>query len=172
MLAKDALQHPPALPEAMSAITVITLNVNGQDHVLNVTASDKLTRVLRRSLDLTGLKEGCLEGECGACTVLINGAPVNSCLVLAFQVQGKRIETVEGLESPDGRLSRLQQAFLDKGAVQCGYCTPGMVLAAQGLLNRNPFPDESEIRHALAGNLCRCTGFQSIIEAVKSAAAQ
>ncbi|MCP5037969.1 MAG: (2Fe-2S)-binding protein [Rhodobacteraceae bacterium] len=172
MLAKDFPQFRPVLPGTRDAAIAITLNVNDQDQVLYVTASDKLSRVLRRSLDLTGLKEGCLEGECGACTVLINDEPVNSCLVLAFQVQGKRILTIEGMEASEGRLSRLQQAFLDKGAVQCGFCTPGMVLSAQGLLNRNPHPDEAEIRHALAGNLCRCTGFQSIVEAIKSVAVQ
>ncbi len=169
---KNVPQDLRILPRVSDTATEITLHVNNQDHVLKVAASDRLSGVLRQSLGLTGLKEGCLEGECGACTVLIDGESVNSCLVLAFQVQGKRIVTVEGLETPDGRLSRLQQAFLEKGAVQCGYCTPGMVLAAQGLLNHNPCPDEAEIRHALAGNLCRCTGFQSIVQAVLSVASK
>jgi len=148
----------------------VTFRVNGHERTLNVGASDRLSQVLRNALDLTGLKEGCLEGECGACTVLIDDQPVNACLVLAFQADGRNITTIEGLLNPDGSLSALQQAFLDKGAVQCGYCTPGMIVAAQGLLLSNPCPDDSEIRHALAGNLCRCTGFQSIVEAVKYAA--
>lgn len=150
----------------------IDLFVNGETHSVTVQATDRLSQVLRGVLGFTGLKEGCLEGECGACTVLANGMPVNACLVLAFQMQGQRITTIEGLESPDGILSPLQAAFLDKGAVQCGYCTPGMVIAVQGLLNQNPHPDEAQIRDALGGNICRCTGFQSIIEAVKSVAAR
>jgi aerobic-type carbon monoxide dehydrogenase small subunit (CoxS/CutS family) len=150
----------------------VSLLVNGQKHALHVRAHDRLSHVLRDGLGLTGLKEGCLEGECGACTVLIDEAAVNACLVLAFQAEGQSITTIEGLENPDGSLSPLQQAFLDKGAVQCGYCTPGMVMAAKGLLTQNAHPNETEIRHALAGNLCRCTGFQSIIEAVKSEAAR
>jgi aerobic carbon-monoxide dehydrogenase small subunit len=149
-----------------------TLLVNGQEHKLNVRASDKLSHVLRDALGLTGLKQGCLEGECGACTVLLNDAPVNACLILAFQVDGQKITTIEGQETADGRLSPLQQAFLDHGAVQCGFCAPGMIMAAQGLLGRCPHPDEPEIRRALGGNLCRCTGFQNIVEAVKAVAAQ
>lgn len=156
--------------EGDGAGITIRIRVNGTARELTVGATDKLSHVLRRTLGLTGLKEGCLEGECGACTVLIDDEPVNSCLVLAFQVAGREITTIEGLERPDGALSPLQQAFLDKGAVQCGYCTPGMVMAAQGLLNQNSDADEREIRHALAGNLCRCTGFQSIVEAVRSLA--
>ncbi len=158
--------------ETQNATFAIGLHVNGQEHVAHVRASDRLSHILRDGLGLTGLKEGCLEGECGACTVLIDDDPVNACLVLAFQAEGRKITTIEGLENPDGSLTRLQRAFLDKGAVQCGYCTPGMVMAAKGLLMRNAHPDEAEIRHALAGNLCRCTGFQSIVAAVKSEAAR
>ena len=146
----------------------VRLAVNGCDHVLRLDGSERLSTVLRRDLRLTGVKEGCLEGECGACTVLIDDLPVNACLMLAFQAEGRQITTVEGLAGPDGMLSSLQQAFVDNGAVQCGYCTPGMVMAAQGLLLRNPAPDEVEIRDALAGNLCRCTGFQGIFAAVKA----
>lgn len=157
---------------AGKATIALGLHVNGREHAVQVRASDRLSHILRDGLSLTGLKEGCLEGECGACTVLIDDEPVNACLVLAFQAEGRKITTIEGLENPDGSLSRLQQAFLDKGAVQCGYCTPGMVMAAKGLLMRNAHPDEAEIRLALAGNLCRCTGFQSIVAAVKSEAAR
>jgi len=170
------IPNPPLVADderkGQDAAIAITLVVNGQEHALQVRANDRLSHVLRKALDLTGLKEGCLEGECGACTVLIDNEPVNACLVLAFQAEGRKITTVEGLENPDGSLSSLQRAFLDKGAVQCGYCTPGMVMAAKGLLARNAHPDENEIRHALAGNLCRCTGFQSIVKAVKSEAAR
>ncbi|MCP4236202.1 MAG: (2Fe-2S)-binding protein, partial [Aestuariibacter sp.] len=125
---------------------------------------------LRNQLGLTGLKVGCGEGECGACTVLLDDEPVNACLVLAFQAAGRRITTIEGLTGPDGTLSALQKSFIEHGAVQCGYCSAGMVLASEGLLRRNPSPDDSEIRNALAGNICRCTGFLSIIEAVKALA--
>ncbi len=144
--------------------------VNGVKYQQTVPAHETLAHFLRNRLGLTGLKIGCGEGECGACTVLIDGEPVNACLMLAFQAEGRQITTIEGLEKSDGRLSALQQAFVDHGAVQCGYCTAGMVLASEGLLRRNPNPDESEIREALAGNLCRCTGFLGIIDAVKSVA--
>ncbi len=163
----------PHLPKAHGQLdSQICLTVNGISHQVSVIASDSLSSVLRGKLGLTGLKEGCLEGECGACTVLIDGAAVNACLMLAFQAEGREILTVESLSGPNGELSPLQQSFLDHGAVQCGYCTPGMVMAATALLNRNPSPTQPEIRHALAGNLCRCTGFQSIIEAVEAAGAQ
>ncbi len=148
----------------------LRLQVNGVEYRDSVPATEKLSQFLRTRLGLTGLKTGCGEGECGACTVLLDDQPVNSCLVFAFQVAGRRITTIEGLQDADGMLSPLQQAFLDHGAVQCGYCTPGMVLASEGLLRRNPNPDDTEIRQALAGNICRCTGFLSIIEAVKSVA--
>ncbi len=146
------------------------LLVNGQPHTLLVQAGDRLSSVLRSHLGLTGVKEGCLEGECGACTVLIEDKPVNACLMLAFQADGQKITTVEGL-APKGTLSSLQQSFLDHGAVQCGYCTPGMVMAAEGLLRRTASPDDTEIRHALAGNLCRCTGYQGIVDAIQAEAA-
>ena len=148
----------------------ITLQVNGEECQHTAPATETLTQFLRNRLGLTGLKTGCGEGECGACTVLINDQPVNSCLVLAFQVEGRRITTIEGLENADGTLSALQQAFIDYGAVQCGYCIPGMVIASEGLLRRNSTPDDTEIRRALAGNICRCTGFLNIIKAVKSVA--
>jgi carbon-monoxide dehydrogenase small subunit len=118
-------------------------------------------------LALTGTKEGCGNGECGACTVLLDGHPVNACLVLALQAEGKEVLTIEGL-GQEGALHPLQEAFISQGAIQCGFCTPGMVLSAKALLDRNPRPKENEIREALTGNLCRCTGYQKIIEAVLS----
>ncbi len=132
----------------------IELQVNGVKYRHNTTATETLSCFLRRALGLTGVKVGCGEGECGACTVLMDEQPVNSCLILAFQAEGSEITTIEGLEGTDGTLSPLQQAFLDHGAVQCGYCTPGMVLACEGLSRRNPNPDDAQIRRALAGNIC------------------
>ena len=146
----------------------VTVSVNGSLHRLDVDAKQRLSSLLRDNLGLIGLKEGCREGECGACTVLLDGKPINACLMLAFQADGRKLTTIEGCVAADGKLSPLQQAFLSHGAVQCGYCTPGMILAAEGLLTANPNPNEAEIRHALAGNLCRCTGFQPIIDAVLS----
>ncbi len=150
---------------------LIELNVNGTNHQREVGALEKLSQFLRETLGLTGLKEGCGQGECGACTVLVDSQPVNSCLMLAFQARGKQITTIEGLANDDGTLSTLQQAFLSHGAIQCGYCTPGMVMACEGLLRKQPHSGEAEIRHALAGNICRCTGFANIVAAVKSTAA-
>lgn len=144
----------------------ISVTVNGERHQAEVDPRLRLSEFLRQDLDLTGLKEGCREGECGACTVLLDGAAVNSCLMLAFQADGCVVTTIEGLAAAGGTPSPLQQAFIDHGAVQCGYCTPGMVMAAEGLLRDNPDPGRDEIIHALAGNLCRCTGYQTIIEAV------
>jgi len=149
----------------------IAMKINGVERVEDVDPAQRLSTFLRETLGLTGAKEGCREGECGACTVLVESRPVNSCLMLAFQAEGLAVETIEGLGRSDGGLSPLQRAFLDRGAVQCGYCTPGMIMAAEGLLRADPNPDEATIRHALAGNLCRCTGFHSIVEAVRAAAA-
>ncbi|MCP4983175.1 MAG: (2Fe-2S)-binding protein [Gammaproteobacteria bacterium] len=152
------------------ADAVISLEVNGVTYQRSVKATETLTQFLRYTLGLTGTKLGCGEGECGACTVLLDDQPVNSCLILAFQAKSRRVTTIEGLVNADGSLSPLQQAFLDHGAVQCGYCTPGMILASEGLLRRNPNPDDAEIRRALAGNICRCTGFLNIIKAIKAVA--
>jgi len=129
----------------------------------------RLLDLLRNKLNLTGTKEGCSIGECGACTVIMNGKAVNSCLIRAGQCEGAEIITIEGLEQ-DGKLHPLQESFMLKGAVQCGFCTPGMILSAYALLNENPNPTEEEIKDALAGNLCRCTGYKQIIKSVKSAA--
>ena len=148
----------------------ITLTVNGSSRIGDVDPKCRLSHFLREAFDLTGIKEGCCEGECGACTVLLDGKPVNSCLMLAFQAGGCSITTIEGLAGNDGGMSALQQAFVDHGAVQCGYCTPGMILAAEGLLRENSNPDEAQIRHGLAGNICRCTGFLNIVRAVRSQA--
>ncbi len=145
-------------------------NVNGVEREFDVDPRQRLSTFLRETLGLTGVKEGCREGECGACIVLVDGKPVNACLMLAFQAGGLEIETIEGLAGPDGELSPLQRAFLEHGAVQCGYCTPGMILAAEGLLRENPAPDAAAIRHALAGNLCRCTGYQAIVAAISAVA--
>ena len=145
------------------------LNVNNKNYNVTVEAGTPLLWVLRDNLNLTGTKRGCDNGECGACTVLIDGEPVNSCLVLAVDVDGKDILTVEGL-AKDGKLHPLQEAFIEEGAVQCGFCTPGMLLSSKALLDRIPEPTEQDIKAAIAGNLCRCTGYTKIIKAIQSAA--
>lgn len=154
----------------MNRVMELEMTVNGKAQRVRVNPNDRLLDVLRETLGLTGAKEGCSgEGECGACTVIMDGKAVNSCLVLALQARGKEIITIEGLES-NGELDRLQQAFIDQGAIQCGYCTPGMIMAAKALLMENPHPSEAEIRLAIAGNLCRCTGYIKIIDAIQEVA--
>jgi len=147
--------------------TLINLKVNGRAWDLAVEPNRTLLDVLRHDLELTGTKRGCDLGECGSCTVILNGKPVNSCLVLAIQANGAEVLTIEGLAGPSG-LHPLQRAFVEKGAIQCGFCTPGMILSASSLLQKNPKPGEEEIRTALSGNLCRCTGYQKIVEAIQS----
>lgn len=147
----------------------IELQVNGQLRRCQVEPEARLLDALREGLRLTGTKEGCGNGECGACTVVVDGRAVNSCLMLAVEAVGCEIETIEGLATADG-LHPLQTAFMEHGGLQCGICTPGMLMSAKALLNENPHPTEDEIRHQLSGNLCRCTGYQKIIEAVQAAA--
>lgn len=147
----------------------ITLTVNETTHTLTTLPNRTLLDILREDLGLTGAKNGCESGECGACTVLMNGAAVNACLVLAGQADGCAVETIEGL-SKSGQLHPIQQAFVDAGAVQCGFCIPGMVMASKALLDHNLQPQEEDIRQALAGNICRCTGYTKIIQAVQMAA--
>lgn len=146
---------------------LVTLHVNGEDHELALAPHRTLLDVLREDLGLIGAKRGCDTGECGACTVLIDGKPMTSCLVLAVTARGKRIETVESM-AQDGQLHPLQQSFIDHGAVQCGFCTPGMLLVGKTLLEQNPNPSEEEIRTAIAGNICRCTGYIKIVEAIRA----
>jgi carbon-monoxide dehydrogenase small subunit len=143
----------------------ITLNINDTSCDLRVSPNDTLLEVLRDELDLTGSKESCGEGVCGSCTVQMDGKPVRSCLTLALEAQGCKIKTVEGLADGD-ELSDLQQSFIDHGAVQCGFCTSGMLMSADALLKNNPNPDEKTVRKALSGNICRCTGYAKIVEAV------
>ena len=146
----------------------ITLNINDYPYEVMVYPNDTLLEVLRDELDLTGSKESCGEGVCGSCTVHMNGKPVRSCLTLAMEAEGVKITTVEGLATGD-ELSNLQQSFINHGAVQCGFCTPGMLMSADALLMENPNPNEKTIRRALAGNICRCTGYTKIVEAVAHA---
>lgn len=148
----------------------VSFVLNGEEHSLEIPPNRTLLDLIRVDLGLTGTKHGCSQGKCGACTVLINGDPVNACLILAPQVHGKEVVTIEGLGGE--ALHPLQQAFVEKGAVQCGYCTPGMLMTAKGFLNTHPDPSKEEIRAAIAGNLCRCTGYKSIVEAIHSAAHQ
>jgi carbon-monoxide dehydrogenase small subunit len=146
----------------------ITLNINGKDQALLVQPNDTLLEVLRDELDLTGSKESCGEGICGSCTIQMDGNPVRSCLTLALEAQGTKIKTVEGLATSD-ELSDLQQSFIDHGAVQCGFCTSGMLMSADALLNKTSSPDEKTVRKALSGNICRCTGYSKIVDAVAHA---
>jgi len=148
---------------------IVQFTVNGESVEVAVTPNRTLIQVLREDLGLTGTKHGCGLGDCGACTVIMDGVPVNSCLVLAVQARGRDIQTIEGLTG-NGKLHPLQTAFIDKGAIQCGFCTPGMIVSAKALLDEDPRPTETEIRTAISGNLCRCTGYQKIVEAIATAA--
>jgi carbon-monoxide dehydrogenase small subunit len=147
----------------------IQLSINRRNYVVEVEPNWTLLDMLRNELGILGTKRGCDKGDCGACTVLVNGRPVNACLCLAVRANGKEILTVEGLETDKG-LHPLQKAFMEKGAVQCGFCTPGMLMAAASLLDENPSPTEEEVRRAISGNLCRCTGYQHIVDAIRFAA--
>ena len=151
------------------AIHTITVNINNETDQLAVPSNMTLMQMLREKMALTGTKNGCSAGECGACTVLMNGEPVNSCMVLAVECDGANILTVEGL-ADDKQLDPIQEAIIEAGGVQCGFCTPGILISSRAFLNRNPDPSEEQIREALVGNLCRCTGYMRIIEAVKKAA--
>lgn len=146
---------------------IIHFTVNGKDYDLEVKdGSITLLDVLRNELDLTGAKRGCDRGECGTCTVLMDGRPIRSCLTLAALADGRNIVTIEGLEKENGRLDPLQESFVEHGAIQCGFCTPGMILSGKALLAENPDPSELEVRHSISGNLCRCTGYSKIVEAI------
>lgn len=144
---------------------LLTLTVNGDERTAVVKANATLADVLRGEFDLTGTKKGCELGDCGACTVLLDGRPVDSCLVLALEADGREVTTVEGV-ARNGTLDAVQESFINHAAVQCGYCTPGMILSAKALLTRNPHPTERQVREAIGGNLCRCTGYVHIVEAV------
>jgi carbon-monoxide dehydrogenase small subunit len=151
---------------------IIRLNVNKEEYEIFTSPNRTLLDVLREDLELTGTKEGCGEGACGSCTVLCNGLPIRSCLTLAAEVQGADILTVEGLAPEEGDLDKLQEAFIEHGAVQCGFCTNGMLLSAKALLNRNPNASETDIRRGLSGNICRCTGYQKMVEAILDVSAK
>jgi carbon-monoxide dehydrogenase small subunit len=153
------------------SIHKINVKINGGLEQVEVASNTTLLTMLRDKLAMTGTKNGCAAGECGACTILMNGEPVNSCMVLAVEADGAELVTVEGL-AHEGELDLVQKTIIDKGGVQCGFCTPGILISTKALLTRNPHPNEVEIREALVGNLCRCTGYVRIVEAVKAAAEQ
>lgn len=144
---------------------LVNLTVNGDEYTVVVKANTLLVNVLRDQLDLTGTKKGCELGDCGSCTVLLDGKPVNSCIVLAVEADGRNITTIEGVARSE-KLDKIQEAFVNNAAVQCGYCTPGMIMSARALLAKNPSPNEKEVREAISGNLCRCTGYVNIVKAV------
>jgi carbon-monoxide dehydrogenase small subunit len=154
-----------------AAKTVITCHVNGEEHTVLADPRDTLLELLRDRLLLTGTKEGCGNGNCGSCTVLIDGEAVCACLVLAGETDGRQVTTVEGLSGKNGR-HPVQQALVEHGGTQCGFCTPGIIMSAVGLLKRNPAPTDAEIRHAIAGNICRCTGYEKIVRAISAAATE
>lgn len=150
---------------------LIHITVNGERYEVLVKSNELLIDLLRNRLDLTGTKEGCGTGDCGACTVIVDGKPINSCLTLALEVEGKDILTIEGV-ARGKNLHPIQSAFISEGAIQCGFCTPGMILSAKALLDKNPLPTEEEIKRSIAGNFCRCTGYQKIIKAIQTASLQ
>jgi len=157
--------------EAAATKKIIKLVVNGKEHSLEISTNETLAEVLREKLNLTGAKIGCNRGECGACTVLIDGKAILSCLTLAIECGGKEVLTIEGLENPEtGELDPIQEAFIENFGIQCGFCTPGMVMSAKALLDKNPNPSEEEIKEGIQGNLCRCTGYTQIIESILAAA--
>jgi len=149
---------------------IVSFTVNGESRQIAVAPNRSLLDALRSEAGLTGTKKGCDVGECGSCTVIMNGRPVNACLVLAVEAEGAELATVEGLQAADGSLHRLQEAFIECGATQCGFCTPGFLMAAKALLDENPAPTADEIRFAIAGNICRCTGYTKIFDAIALAA--
>lgn len=148
---------------------MVKFQVNGEQTAIDVEPTKTLLDVLREDLFLTGTKRGCDGGECGACTVLLNGQAVHSCLILAAELEGQDVLTIEGLSKNPKELHPLQKAFIEKGAVQCGFCTPGLMMSAKALLDRNPNPTEEEVRHSISGNLCRCTGYSKIVDAILTA---
>ena len=150
--------------------TLVNLVINGKNHKLEIEPNETLLDVIRNRVGLTGTKKGCDTGDCGACTVLLNGKAVNSCMILAADVDGQEITTIEGLVGPNGELDPVQQAFVNNGAFQCGYCTPGLIMAGRALLNENPHPTEAEIRQGIGGNICRCTGYVTVVDAIMEAA--
>ena len=152
-------------------LNIVHMTVNGKEEELAVDPRESLLETLRNRLGLTSVKKGCEVGECGACTVLVDGEAIDSCIYLTMWAEGRSIMTVEGLKGPNGELSTIQKAFIEEAAVQCGFCTPGMVMS-YNLLTRNPHPTRAEIRRALSGNLCRCTGYILIFEAVEACAAE
>ena len=157
--------------EVVATKKTIKLVVNGKGHTLEIGANETLVEVLREKLGLTGAKIGCNRGECGACTVLIDGEAILSCLTLAIECEGKEVLTIEGLEDPEtGELDPIQAAFVEIFGIQCGFCTPGMIMSGKALLNRNPNPSEEEVKEGIQGNLCRCTGYTQIIESILAAA--